>query len=232
MMRVHYIQHVSFEGIGYLEKILSSINAQITSTKLFNSELFQSHNDIDFLIVMGGPMSVNDEKIYPWLKKEKEYIKTCAQSGKPVLGICLGAQLLANSLGARVYRNSRKEIGWFPVIAKGNNNKNVFQFPDVINVFHWHGETFDLPHGSTLIASSKACMNQAFQYGKKAIGLQFHLETTPESAALLVEECGDELVIEKYIQSRDEIILKTDKYSARTHEVLRNVIEYLLITDD
>ena len=153
--------------------------------------------DVDFVIVMGSPMSVNDETKHPWLVDEKRFIRDCIQTGKPVLGVCLGAQLIASAMGAKVYPNPAKEIGWFPVYAASAENE--FGLPSSMDVFHWHGETFDLPHGARLLARSEACENQAFQFGNRVLGLQFHLETTPEAARQLVEHCRGELLPSKYV---------------------------------
>ncbi len=114
-------------------------------------------------------MSVNDETDHPWLAKEKEFIRRAIEAGKPVLGICLGAQLIADAKGAIVVSNSTKEIGWFPVESVSSEHASVFQFPDVTEVFHWHAGTFDLPEGAAQIARSKGCENQAFPLGSNVI---------------------------------------------------------------
>jgi GMP synthase-like glutamine amidotransferase len=205
-MRAHYLQHVPFEGLGSIEVWLQNAGYDLTSTKLYESGELPEIESIDFLVIMGGPMSVNDEQDYPWLMKEKAFIKGVIESGKPVLGVCLGAQLIANSLGAEVFQNTEKEIGWFPIQAANTNNQPVFQFPLEADVFHWHGETFNLPPGAIRIAQSKVCKNQAFQVGTNVIGLQFHLETTPISAQAIVENCRDELVDGDYIQTEKDIV--------------------------
>ena len=130
---------------------------------------------------------------FPWLVSEKQFIREAIRSGKPVLGICLGAQLIASAMGAGVYRNPLKEIGWFPIRGISSNDSSVFCFPPSMIVFHWHGETFDLPPGATRLAKSDGCENQAFQFGQSVIGLQFHLETTPLAAREMVLNCRNEL---------------------------------------
>ncbi|MES9892346.1 MAG: amidotransferase, partial [Candidatus Thiodiazotropha sp.] len=172
-MRAHYLQHVPFEGLGSIENWLKHAGYEITSTRLYESEELPGIERIDLLVIMGGPMSVNDDQDFPWLVGEKEFIKKVIESGKPVLGICLGAQLIACSLDAEVFSNSVKEIGWIPIRAAGSDNPSVFQFPEETDVFHWHGETFNLPLGAIRIAESAACKNQAYQIGKHVIGLQF-----------------------------------------------------------
>ena len=153
-MRAHYLQHVPFEGLGSIEPWLQNAGYKISNTQFFDSGVLPSINEIDFLVVMGGPMSVNDESENPWLVKEKRFIKSIIEGGKPVLGICLGAQLIANSMGGEVFSNPEKEIGWFPVQAVEPESSSVFRFPEETEVFHWHGETFSLPPGAVQIAKS------------------------------------------------------------------------------
>ncbi len=203
-MRAHYLQHVPFEGLGSIENWLKDKGYNISATHLYQSAEFPNVNDLDLLIIMGGPMSVNDEAELPWLIAEKQFVRNVIEAGKPVLGICLGAQMIANALGAKVYPNSQKEIGWFP-IQNTSANKNLFQFPESATVFHWHGETFYLPDNAKLLASSQACVNQAFQIGKNVIGLQFHLETTPASLQDIAAYCADELVAGEFVQSVEQM---------------------------
>jgi GMP synthase-like glutamine amidotransferase len=226
-MRAHYLQHVPFEGIGSIESWLKINGYEITNTRLFEVAEFPSLKDIDLLVIMGGPMSVNDEDKYPWLVHEKKFIYEAIKSGKAVLGICLGAQLIASVMGARVYKNPVKEIGWFPVCRIPVNDKSVFCFPESLKVFHWHGETFDLPVGATRLAASAACKNQGFQLGKKVIALQFHLETTPESAWSIVHNCREELVPSAYIQTDDEILSAGPETYKLINHFMDNILFFL-----
>ena len=222
-MRAHYLQHVPFEGLGSIKPWLLDAGYEISCSALYRSDKFPDLGTVDLIIVLGGPMSVNDEGEFPWLIEEKRFIRDAIEDGKPVLGICLGAQLIAKSLGAHVYRNHCKEIGWFPVHGiHRSGSSRIFPFPSTIEVFHWHGETFDLLPDAFLLARSEACQNQAFQIGRKVIGLQFHLETTPESARNLVSNCREELLPARYVQSEAAILeVNPEKYREINREMDR-----------
>lgn len=226
-MRAHYLQHVPFEGLGSIEAWLKNAGYEITNTPFFDSTALPNIEDIDLLVVMGGPMSVNDEAEHPWLVEEKQFIKSAIEAEKPVLGICLGAQLIAHSMGGNVFSNPEKEIGWFPVESVKQENTSTFQFPEVTEVFHWHGETYSLPAGAVQIAKSKGCENQAFQLGNHVIGLQFHLETTPASAKAIVEHCRDELVEGKYVQSEEEILSAPEERYSSINALMASILDYL-----
>jgi GMP synthase-like glutamine amidotransferase len=201
-MRAHYLQHVPFETPGSILKWLAHQGASVTSTRLFEPHTLPGVDDFDLLVVMGGPMSVNDEAEYPWLAAEKRFVGEAIDRGRAVVGVCLGAQVIASALGCRVYRNREREIGWFPI----RSASDVRGWPDTLMVFHWHGETFDLPAGAQLLASSQGCVNQAFKIGDRVIGLQFHLEATPNTLTPMVEHCRDELTPDRYVQSEQELL--------------------------
>ncbi len=226
-MRTHFLQHVPFEGLGSIEPWLKAAGCEITSTRFFESTHLPSADEVNLLIVMGGPMSVNDEGEFPWLVQEKRFIRTCIEARKGVLGVCLGAQLIAGAMGARVYRNQAKEIGWFPIQAVPSVDESIFCFPPSVEVFHWHGETFDLPPGAAHLARSEGCENQAFQLGRSVMGLQFHLETTPESARALVENCREELIASTYVQSETVILSATPEKYGAINSLMAELLAYL-----
>lgn len=227
MKRAHWFQHVPFEGLGRIESWLISNGYEVTCSRLFEPDPFPAPESVDVLVIMGGPMSVNDEADHPWLIPEKAFIRHCIDSGKPVLGICLGAQLIASALGARVYSNPVKGIGWFPIHAVPSDAGSHFRFPVSTTVFHWHGETFDLPEHAIWLAKSEGCLNQAFQYGEKVIGLQFHLETTPEAAQAIVENCRRELVPSEYIQTEAEILSSGILHYDCINQLMDRVLAFL-----
>ena len=226
-MRAHYLQHVPFEGPGSIDAWLREAGYAVTATRLYASEALPAIDDLDFLVIMGGPMSVNDEEAYPWLAEEKAFIASAVRSGLPVLGVCLGAQLIVSALGGRVYPNSEKEIGWFSVQGASVSGAKCFAFPPAAEVFHWHGETFDLPPGAVRLASSEACANQAFQIGDRVMGLQFHLESTPHSAREIVANCRDELVPGRYVQSEQEILAATPERYRAINRLMSEVLSHL-----
>ena len=206
-MRIHYLQHVSFEGLACIKDWACQRQGRLSASLLFLNEPFPDPDDFDALVVMGGPMGVYDVSRFAWLTAEKRYIEQSLKKGKKIVGICLGAQLIADVLGAKVYQNPFKEIGWHPVtrIAMPGASEMEPLFPEHFYAFHWHGDTFDLPAGSVHLAKSQACHHQAFFHPSGALGLQFHLEVTEKSIELLLQHCEDELVAGPYIQSAGEI---------------------------
>jgi GMP synthase-like glutamine amidotransferase len=227
-MYAHVLQHVAFEGPGSIGPWLENAGYDIGTTRFFEKgALLPEPASVDLLVVMGGPMSVNDEAELPWLAAEKRFIAEVIRLGRPVLGVCLGAQLIACALGGHVFANREREIGWFPVEAVAQDDPALFRFPPSVEVFHWHGETFSLPAGATHLARSAACDNQAFQFGKAVIGLQFHLETTPASARQIVEHCRDELQPTPYVQSEAGILAADDGRYAAINGLMAEVLVFL-----
>jgi GMP synthase-like glutamine amidotransferase len=211
---IHWFQHVPFEGLGTIESWLKGYGCAPTVTRLYAGDPLPKIDAINWLIVMGGPMGVYDQDRHPWLKNEIAWIGDAIAAGKTVMGICLGAQLIAAALGSKVYPNSQKEIGWFPVTLteEGRRSPLLRGFPSAVPVFHWHGDTFDLPPGGTHLITSTACVNQAFSYRDRVIGLQFHLEVTPASVSALIDHCENELVHAPFIQAAAQLRMGADRF--------------------
>jgi len=177
---------------------------------------------------MGGAMSTSDEEQFPWLKNEKYLIRRACDENKSVLGICLGAQLIADAMGARVFKNRHKEIGWCPVTfnRKARDPKLASVLPLEMNVFHWHGDTFDLPSGAYLLAGSRATKNQGFLLGKNVMAMQFHAEMRKDDIERLCKACADELVQDQYIQSLAEM-KQQDAFMSPANRLMDSILDYL-----
>ena len=226
-MNVHYFQHVPFEGLGSIEPWLKAKSAHVSATKFYKDASLPTVHEIDWLIVMGGPMSVNDGQQYPWLQSEKEFIAEAIKNRKIVLGICLGAQLIASALGAKVYTSRNREIGWFPVERleheKSAGLKNILS--SHMDVFHWHGETFDLPSQAIPLARSVGCDNQAFCIGERVLGLQFHLEVTLSTVKSLIENCKNDLIPGQYVQTATEMLSVLSRFQ-QINSLMDSLLDY------
>jgi GMP synthase-like glutamine amidotransferase len=224
-MRIHSLEHEPFEGLANIEVWAKSKGHSITRTLLFNNEELPDISEFDWLVIMGGSMNIYEEEKYPWLREEKNFIAEAIANKKIVLGVCLGAQLIADILGGMVSKNKYREIGWFPVrLTKEARNSPIFNgFPEKFIAFHWHGDTFKIPPGAKKIAESEGCANQAFDYGK-VVGLQFHLDYSVKSINLMFQNCGDEIVDGKYIQTPDEIVLQINNV-AETQRLLNLLLD-------
>jgi len=227
-LKIHTLQHVPFEGLGCIDQWITTKGHTVNYTKLYDNPQFPVLDEFDWLIVMGGPMGVYDEAMYPWLKEEKEFIRRAIESGKTIVGICLGSQLIAEVLGAKVYPNKRKEIGWFDIQKTefAKSQPLLEQIEEQFTVFHWHGDTFDLPAGSERLFSSAVCLNQAFLYKKKVLGLQFHFEVTSHTLKEMIENGMSELVEDKTIQSATKILEQTN-YIDSNNQKMFQILDYL-----
>lgn len=232
-MNTHYFQHVPFEGLGSIEDWVRRGRHALGATRFHRGEALPAVEDVDLLVVMGGPMNIYEEAKYPWLAQEKRFIERAIAAGRHVLGVCLGAQLVADVLGARVYANTDKEIGWFPVetTAAAQASGLFGAFPARLEVFHWHGDTFDIPAGAVHVARSAGCAHQAFVYDERVVGLQFHLETTPASAQQLIAQCADEIVAGRYIQTPQEMLADARRFDAINH-VMQGLLDRLAAAPD
>lgn len=206
-MQIQIIQHVEFEGPGAIADWARERGHSISVTKQFKGEKLPAVDDFDFMVIMGGPMSVNDEEQFKWLAEEKQLIAEALREEKVILGICLGAQLLAQVMGASIYPSRAKEIGWFPVrlTLQAARSRLFSGLPSTMTVLHWHGETFDMPQGAVLLAETPLCRNQAFELEGRVLGLQFHLELQPQGLERLIEHSAGDLTRGRAVQTASEI---------------------------
>lgn len=202
MSNVLLIQNTTSEGSGYLGKLLTDDGFDITSVNAKYEKIPEKR--FSLVVILGAPQSANDDLLY--LKEEQKLIKNYVQNDIPVLGICLGSQLIAKTFGAKVYKGPKKEIGFYHDLMISNNSKLFHGFKNPFSVFHWHGDTFDLPVGATRLALSKNYPNQAFQY-KSAIGLQFHLEVNEQMVNLWLDKTEEKLQQIPYI---DPLKIRSD----------------------
>ena len=197
MSDVLLVQNTRIEGSGYLGQLLSDDGFDITSVHAKHEEI--PKKKFSFAVILGAPESANDD--LPYLIEEQKLIKNYVENSIPVLGICLGSQLIAKTFGASVYRGSIAEIGFYDDLIIADNSKLFDGFKNPFSVFHWHGDTFDLPSGATRLASSENYPNQAFQY-KSAIGLQFHLEVNEQMVNLWLDKTEEKLQQIPYIDPK------------------------------
>ncbi len=210
-MKLHILQNVAFENAGYIYQWAQTKNHSTTTSHVYRNEPVPHTDSYDLLVIMGGSMGANDDAQHPFLTAEKEHIEKAIFSGKKILGICLGSQIIASVLGASVKKNPYREIGWFPVTRVSNNSpsKLADAIPNNETVFHWHGDTFDIPFGAVHLARSECTENQAFSFNDSVLALQFHCEMTPDLLRGMTDICKDEIVESKYIQPVEKILNST-----------------------
>jgi len=196
---VHYFQHVPFEGLGAIEGWATRSGHRLSCTRFCDGDPLPALEEVDWLVIMGGPMSVHDERAYPWLKREERFIESAIRARRVVLGVCLGAQLVADVLGAKVHANRFKEIGWFPI-----------------------QRTAD----AVRLAQSEGCENQGFVYHDRVVGLQFHLEVTKAGAEQLVANCAADLTDGPFVQ-QPEMMLGDESRFSNINDVLVRLLDQL-----
>ncbi len=205
--RLHYLQHVDAEDLAHIGQWAQDRGFAIAATRLQYGETLPSLDSFDWLVVMGGPMNIYEETEHPWLAAEKSFIRDAIDANKIVIGVCLGAQLIADVLGAKITRNPETEIGWFPVrLTQDAKDLTMFaDLPDAFIAFHWHGDRMDIPDGAIPILESDACANQGFLFGDRVLAFQCHLEETDESVGHLLDNFQHEMLPGSYVQSVDDV---------------------------
>ncbi len=232
-LRICCLQHVPFEGPAKIASWARRRGHQLKAARLYREEPLPRPEQFDWLVVMGGPMGARDDVRYPWLAAEKRLLERALRAEKSIVGVCLGAQLIASVLGARVYRNAYPEVGWFPVrlLPDASECEMFRRWPREFLAFHWHGDTFALPAGSQWIAESDGCRHQAFLWGR-AVGLQFHLESSPASVAALLAHCKADLGDGPYQQRAGEIERRARAEHRRTGRLLSSLLDAMAGTQD
>jgi len=208
LMKLHILQHVPFEDPGTILDWARERKFSVDFTRFFQQEKLPETDEFDLLVVMGGPMGLADTVKYPWLDQEKAFLEKCLHANKKMIGICLGAQLLAKTLGAKVFPNNTKEIGWFPIRKNDAADHEILKlFKEVtLPAFHWHGDTFNLPGNAVRLFSSQATENQAFVWNNRVFALQFHWEVKPENVRLLLENSAADLTEGPFVQQPEEML--------------------------
>lgn len=213
-MRLHVIKHVPYEGPGAVAAWAQARGHHMAVTELGLGQPLPLLKDFDVLVLMGGPMSVHDDERYAWIRQEKALLRETMLAGKKMLGICLGAQMIASALGAAVTPNPQKEIGWFPVevVKEGRDHPFLAGLPLALTVFHWHGETYALPPGAMRLWRSTGCQQQAYALGRQVLGLQCHPEVNEQSLKDMLEHGRAELDLTKpFIQSEKTILAQVSQ---------------------
>jgi len=226
-MKILCLKHIAFEGPGSLALWALTRGHELEVTAVYQNQPLPGPETFDALLVMGGPMNIHEDATYPWLAKEKSYVRDAIAASKYVIGVCLGAQLIADALGATVSKGANTEIGWFP-IRRSTDCPDSLPLPDELGVLHWHGDTFEIPEGAQPIAFSLACENQGFLYQERVLALQCHLEMTPQSLALLIAASRNELVNARYIQDADRMLAEPDSTYEHMQTVLFAMLDVLV----
>ncbi len=211
-VKIHCLHHLKNETLGNIGTWITQKGYTFTKTLLSEEPLFPDPEEFDLLLIMGGTMSVYQEDEYSWLQPEKEFVRRTIEAGKPILGSCFGAQMIAEVLGGKVTKNRFKEIGWHTVRSVEGKNLNdsisselpPCMFPE-FTAFMWHGDMFEIPAGALRLFESEACPNQGFIYNGNVLGLQFHPEADRQWIRNLIKDSGHELAEGKYVQSEKEI---------------------------
>lgn len=226
-MRIHYIIHAGYEGLGVIRQWAAEKDFLLTGTKSHQGEALPDPDSFDFLIIMGGPQSVCEVEKYPYLQEEIKLIQSANKKNKYILGICLGGQLISAAFGATPQRSPEKEIGYFPIeITEAGKADRIFQhLPDSFPSIHWHFDMMGLPEDAKLLAKSAACPRQAIQFNERVYGLQFHLEFTQDRLQTLIEQCQNDLEKSSYTQTPGEMLAADFSTSA---VLMRMILDKLI----
>ncbi|HEV3272276.1 MAG TPA: type 1 glutamine amidotransferase [Candidatus Methylacidiphilales bacterium] len=223
-MNLGVLQHAACEGPGEIAAWAAQHGHSVTVHHLYRGDPLPGLKDFDLLVVMGGEMNIYQYRDWPWLRAEREFIQSALAQGKRVAGICLGAQLIADALGSRVFQNAEHEMGWLPV-AWTNEARAAFPgLPAASTVLHWHGDTFELPAGATRLAASEGCPEQGFFIPGKCLALQFHMEVDPPLVEQFVDSQG-EWPSGRCVQTPKAILSEADSYCDGNRRLLHGILD-------
>ena len=223
-MKISVLQHAAYEGPGEIAVWAEKRGHSVALHHLYRGDALPGLDAFDLLVVMGGEMNIYQYRDWPWLKPERELIRIALAQGKRAVGICLGAQLIADALGARVFQNAEIELGWLSVNWTDEARQLFPELSPTATVLHWHGDTFALPPGATRLAASEACPEQGFFIEQKCLGLQFHMEVDPDLVKQFVAGQG-QWPQGRYAQTPDMILNGSGKY----HEANRLLLHGMLV---
>jgi GMP synthase (glutamine-hydrolysing) len=223
-MKISVIQHADYEGPGEIAAWACERGHTLTITHIYRGDPLPFWDSFDLLVVMGGEMNVYEYRDWPWLKPEREMIEAALAAGKRVVGICLGAQLIADALGSRVTQNPEFELGWLPIAFTPEAAEFLEPLPAESTVLHWHGDTYELPTGATRLAFTPACPEQGFVIPGKCLGVQFHLETNPELASQMVQS-QEHWPHGPYVQTRLEVLVQAAKHQKANRQLLHALLD-------
>ena len=228
-MHLHYFQHDNFEDLGFIGNWATSRNITTSVTRFDMNPELPAHESYDWLVVMGGKMSVNDQADFSWLETEIAFIKEAIGLGKIVIGICLGTQLIAKATGSAVYKNSGPEMGFWPVhfLHPAKTDKVFRHFPEKLDVLHVHFDTYELPEGAVNMAESAITKNQAYRIGENVFGFQFHFEVTPQNIFSFLNGVEPELVEGEFSQTKAQM-LELSNCCSFNNSVFSKVLDEIL----
>jgi GMP synthase-like glutamine amidotransferase len=223
-MNLCVLQHAAFEGPGEIAAWAGRHGYPVSIHHLYRGDPLPQFDAFDLLVVMGGEMNIYHYRDWPWLKPEREFIQSALAQDKRALGICLGAQLIADALGARIFQNPEHEIGWFPITWTDEARAAFTGLPATTTVLHWHGDTFELPVGATRLAASEGCPEQGFLIRNKCLGLQFHMEVDSPLVKQFVDSQGP-WPTGPYAQTPEAILSEAASHCDRNRRLLHGMLD-------
>ena len=223
-MKISVLQHAAFEGPGEIADWATQQGHVVAIHHLYRGDVLPGLDDFDLLVIMGGEMNIYQYRDWPWLKAESAFIKAALNAGKKAIGMCLGAQLIADVLGARVVQNPVYELGWLPITWTHEVRAFFSKLPSESTVLHWHGDTFSLPEGTMRLASSEACFEQGYLVPGKCLGLQFHMEVDPALVKEYVAGQGT-WPAGRFVQEPRAILGEAGKHCTVNRELLHGMLD-------